>query len=81
MLRVDEPNGGKFGDWLIKRDSFKVTGRLCHSNVCLKGGEKALSKHSGTAKHSKSHATQAAMGNFKQALFEKESCQVQNMTI
>ena len=37
--------------------------RLCQSNVCLKEGEKALSKHRGTAKHRKAHMAKAAMGN------------------
>ena len=65
---MDDPNGCKFGDWLIfKRDSFKVICRLCHSDVCLKEDEKALSNHGGTPKHSgtpihcKAHTAEATL--------------------
>ena len=81
VLRVDDPNGGKFGDWIVKRDLFNVTCKLCRSNVCLKEGEKALSKHSGTAKHCKAHAAQAAMGNIRQAFVDQGSRQAKNKTI
>ena len=73
MELADDPNGGNFGDWLIKRDSSNVTCRLCHSNVCLKEGEKALSKHNATTKHREAQAAQAATGNIVGILLGKKS--------
>ncbi|KAK2161418.1 hypothetical protein NP493_1580g00008 [Ridgeia piscesae] len=40
LLKTPDPNGGKFGDWIVKKDTFNVTCRLCKSNVCIKEGEK-----------------------------------------
>ena len=51
LLIINDPNGGKYGDWILKKDSANVTCRFCSTNVRLSEGVKALSKHSGTAKH------------------------------
>ena len=51
LLKTADPNGGIYGDWILKKDSFNITCKFCKSNVCLKEGEKALSKHSATQKH------------------------------
>ena len=64
LLKTPDPNGGKFGDWIVKKDTFNVTCRLCKSNVCNKEGEKALAKHSSSAKHHKAKGAQAGTGIF-----------------
>ena len=63
LLKTPDPNGGKFGDWIVKKDTFNVTCRLCKSNVCIKEREKALAKHSSSAKHHKAKGAQAGNGN------------------
>ena len=52
LLKTPDPNGGKFGDWIVKKDTFNVTCRLCKSNVYIKEGEKALAKHSSVRQQS-----------------------------
>ena len=71
LLKTPDPNGGKFGDWIVKKDTFNVTCRLCKSNVCIKEGEKALAKHSSSAKHHKAKGAQAGTGNIFQPLHSK----------
>ena len=44
LLQTQDPNGGKFGDWVTKKDSFNVSCRLCKNYICIKEGEHALSK-------------------------------------
>ena len=53
LLKTADPNSGIYGDWIWKKDKFNITCKFCKSNVCLKEGEKALSKHSSTVKHRK----------------------------
>ena len=50
LLQLADPNGGKYGDWVLKKDSANITCRFCLTNVRLSEGVKALSKHSGTTK-------------------------------
>jgi hypothetical protein len=75
LLKTPDPNGGKFGDWIVKKDTFNVTCRLCKSNVCIKEGEKALAKHSSSAKHHKAKGAQAGTGNIFQAFAQQDAKQ------
>ena len=63
LLQTQDPNGGKFGDWIIKKDSFNISCRLCKTNICIKEGEKALSKHSAAVKHRKARASEGGSRN------------------
>jgi hypothetical protein len=72
LLKTPDPNGGKFGDWIVKKDTFNVTCRLCKSNVCIKEGEKALAKHSSSAKHHKAKGAQDGTGNIFQAFAQQD---------
>ncbi|KAK2186305.1 hypothetical protein NP493_206g01019 [Ridgeia piscesae] len=72
LLKTPDPNGGQFGDWIFKKDTFNVTCRLCKSNVCIKEGEKALAKHSSSAKHHKAKGAQAGTGNMFQAFAQQD---------
>lgn len=67
LLETSDPNGGKYGDWILRNDNFNVTCRFCKSNVCLKEGEKALSKHSATGKHQKAKTTAGCRGSIVHA--------------
>ncbi|KAK2179802.1 hypothetical protein NP493_471g01038 [Ridgeia piscesae] len=71
FLKTPDPNGGKFGDWIVKKDTFNVTCRLCKSNVCIK----ALAKHSSSAKHHKAKGAQAGTGNIFQAFAQQDAKQ------
>ncbi|KAK2174862.1 hypothetical protein NP493_770g00010 [Ridgeia piscesae] len=75
LLKTPDPNGGKFGDWIVKKDTFNVTCRPCKSNVCIKEGEKALAKHSSSAKHHKAKGAQAGTGNIFQAFAQQDAKQ------
>ena len=59
LLQLADPNGGKYGDWVLKKDSANITCRFCLTNVRLSEGVKALSKHSGTTKHKKAHSARS----------------------
>ena len=75
LLKTPDPNGGKFGDWIVKKDTFNVTCCLCKSNVCIKEGEKVLAKHSSSAKHHKPKGAQAGTGNIFQAIAQQDAKQ------
>ena len=78
LLKTPDPNGGKFGDWIVKKDTFNVTCRLCKSNVCIKEGEKALAKLSSSAHTQARHkakGAQAGTGNIFQAIAQQDAKQ------
>ena len=81
LLQTQDPNGGKFGDWITKKDSFNVSCRLCKTNICIKEGEKALSKHSATAKHRKARAAEAGSGNLLHVFAAQDAKQKEERSI
>ena len=81
LLQTQDPNGGKFGDWITKKNSFNVSRRLCKTNICIKEGEKALSKHSATAKHRKARVAKAGSGNLLHVFAAQDAKQKEERSI
>ena len=86
LLQTQDPNGGKFGDWITKSPGKEysagfVSCRLCKTNICINEGEKAWSKHSATAKHHKALAAQAGSGNLFHVFAAHDAKQKEERTI
>ena len=80
LVTTPDPNGGVYGDWIRKKDKFNVTCVLCQSNVNIKEGEKALSKHSSSAKHKKSKESKANTATIGQMFAAQDAKCKENKT-
>ena len=86
LLIITDPNGGKYGDWILKKDSANVTCRFCSPNVHLSEGVKALSKHRGMAKHQKAKSARSLTGTIQRSFAAqvdalKQTCSIEAQAI